>query len=90
MRFGRSKAKRWTPAKMDSAFAQRVRGFVPKSVELFAVSDGRPPGRPEAAVEDAPQARPSPVVLDAPDLPAHDRLGRVRDYFRRGSNAHDI
>jgi hypothetical protein len=30
------------------------------------------------------------VVLDAPDLPADDRLGRIRDCFYRRSDSHDI
>src|SRR6476659_6099365 len=41
---------------MDAAFAERIRGLVSRAVELLAVRDRRPSGRPEAAVEDAAQA----------------------------------
>jgi len=75
---------------MDSAFSQRVRRFVPRAIELFAVRNSGPPWWPEAAVEDAAEACPFLAVLDAPDLPAHDRLGRVRDCFYRRSDSHDI
>jgi hypothetical protein len=75
---------------MDSAFAQRVWRFVPRAIQLLAVRDGRPARWPEAAVEDAAQACPFLAVLDAPDLPAHDRLGRVRDCFYWRSDSHDI
>src|SRR5207247_8014833 len=75
---------------MDSAFAQRVGRFVPRAIELLAVRDSGPPRRPEAAVEDAAQACPFVTVLDAPDLPAHDRLGRVRSRLNRRPDSHDI
>jgi len=75
---------------MDSALAQRVGRFVSRAIELLAVRDGRSARRPEAAVEDAAQSCPFLAVLDAPDLPAHDRLGRVRDCFYRSSDSHDI
>jgi hypothetical protein len=75
---------------MDSAFAQWIRGFVARAIELLAVRDGGSPRRPKAAVEDAAQARSFLAVLDTPDLPADDRVGRVHDYFSRDSDSHDI
>jgi len=75
---------------VDAAFADRVGRLVPRAVELLAVRNSGPARRPEAPVEDTAQPRPLLGVLDAPDLPADDRLGRLRDCSDRRSNSHDI
>src|SRR6478672_3735578 len=75
---------------MDPAFAERIRGLVSGAVQLLAVRDRGPPGRPEAAVENAAQPRPLFGVLDAPDLPADDRLSRLGGDVHWGSYSHEI
>src|SRR4051812_6079057 len=60
---------------VDPALADQVRRRVPGAEELLAVGDCRPPGRPEAPVEDAAEAGSLLGVVDTPDLPADHGIG---------------
>ena len=75
-------------AGMDAAVAERIRSVVAEAERLLAVRDRRPPRHPEAAVEDAAEARSLGVVLDAPDLPADYRLVGLIENVSAGSNVH--